>query len=714
MATLTGQTIASSYEQLLHVDRDGGGNGTTLVDVKDGDNGTTFALKLAQFHAEIRGTTGTGATGAGKLNLSTSELTVVDNDVLGKIDFLAPLESSGTDAILAGASIWGEAEDTFAADNNSTALVFATNTSATATERMRISSAGNVTMSGSLTVNGDLADIAGSHPTLKLTDSDDSNYAAIGYSDGALSLQTNGGDEGGAADTITFFNHGSTERMKIKSNGNVQIGAHASGTPLASNLFLVGTGATTEGIVIGRAGDSQNALDQYAQVNMYGGTTNLISRGGTSSEGTIALVTTSNGSTYNTRLFVNSNGNIGIGTSSVEANWLSTRTALQLGGTGAIFGATTAGADGDLSIGQNVYFHSGGSFKRIEADEASLYQQTAGTHTFSATASSTADSNITFTDVAKFDINSRISLSNNDSGTSNTIFGKLAGAALDNAGASNNVIIGEEAGNDLNGAAADNNVIIGYQAFDRATTTNEFNVAIGTQSMHGNWTSADVDNCVAVGGLTLGGTLTTAASGSVAIGMSALGALTSGSGNTAVGFQSGNILTTGGTNTIIGYDADVDANDRAGCIVIGSSLSLNTASDNVVEIGNNTNSMTYDLDGGDITVTSDVRTKKNIKDTKLGLEFINKLRPITYQTKSPFQYPKEFGIENPSKKSSGKTWDGLIAQEVKEVMDEMNIEFSGWEEGINTKQRLAYGKFVMPLIKAVQELSTKVTELENK
>ena len=47
MASLTSQSIASSYEQLLHVDRDGGGNGTTLVDVKDGDNGSTFAIKLA-------------------------------------------------------------------------------------------------------------------------------------------------------------------------------------------------------------------------------------------------------------------------------------------------------------------------------------------------------------------------------------------------------------------------------------------------------------------------------------------------------------------------------------------------------------------------------------------------------------------------------------------------------------------------------------------
>ena len=47
MATLTGQSIASSYEQLLHTDTDGGGNGATLVPIKDGDNGTTFSLELA-------------------------------------------------------------------------------------------------------------------------------------------------------------------------------------------------------------------------------------------------------------------------------------------------------------------------------------------------------------------------------------------------------------------------------------------------------------------------------------------------------------------------------------------------------------------------------------------------------------------------------------------------------------------------------------------
>ena len=95
-----------------------------------------------QNRLEIRGAT---AAGAGTLRLSTGELTVVDGDKLGQIDFVAPVEESGTDAILVGASIYAEADDTFAADNNSTDLIFATGASAAASERMRIDSDGAVT-----------------------------------------------------------------------------------------------------------------------------------------------------------------------------------------------------------------------------------------------------------------------------------------------------------------------------------------------------------------------------------------------------------------------------------------------------------------------------------------------------------------------------------------------------------------------------------------
>ena len=54
MAALGAQTIASSYEQLLHVDTDGGGNSTTHVSVKDGDNGTTFGFTIQYFKKRFR------------------------------------------------------------------------------------------------------------------------------------------------------------------------------------------------------------------------------------------------------------------------------------------------------------------------------------------------------------------------------------------------------------------------------------------------------------------------------------------------------------------------------------------------------------------------------------------------------------------------------------------------------------------------------------
>ena len=78
------------------------------------------------------------------LTLSTSETEVVSGDIIGRIDFQAPLEASGTDAILVGASIYAKAEDIFAADNNETALVFETATSGATSERMRIDRFGRV------------------------------------------------------------------------------------------------------------------------------------------------------------------------------------------------------------------------------------------------------------------------------------------------------------------------------------------------------------------------------------------------------------------------------------------------------------------------------------------------------------------------------------------------------------------------------------------
>ncbi|WP_278357988.1 hypothetical protein, partial [Idiomarina abyssalis] len=88
MGALTGQSIASSYEQLLHVDTDGGGNTTTLVPVKDGDNGTTFALQLSTTTAVIDNPTADSSTQGGILRLQSDDGALMQSGSrLGVIEF---------------------------------------------------------------------------------------------------------------------------------------------------------------------------------------------------------------------------------------------------------------------------------------------------------------------------------------------------------------------------------------------------------------------------------------------------------------------------------------------------------------------------------------------------------------------------------------------------------------------------------------------------
>ncbi|MBT4736610.1 MAG: hypothetical protein HN927_08505, partial [Candidatus Marinimicrobia bacterium] len=59
--------------------------------------------------------------------------------------------------------------------------------------------------------------------------------------------------------------------------------------------------------------------------------------------------------------------------------------------------------------------------------------------------------------------------------------------------------------------------------------------------------------------------------------------------------------------------------------------------------------------------------------------------------------------------------DGLIAQEVKAVLDELGVEWSGWSKNDSDgKQGIQYGALTVPLIKAIQEQQAQITELQNK
>jgi hypothetical protein len=111
---------------------------------------------------DVQGPAGTGAACAGILTLATKETSIVAADVLGQINFNAPLESDGTDAILVGASIKAIAEATFSTTVNATSLAFFTGASEAATQKVVITSAGKVGINevapaSHLTVGGSIA-----------------------------------------------------------------------------------------------------------------------------------------------------------------------------------------------------------------------------------------------------------------------------------------------------------------------------------------------------------------------------------------------------------------------------------------------------------------------------------------------------------------------------------------------------------------------------
>ena len=112
---------------------------------------------------------------------------------------------------------------------------------------------------------------------------------------------------------------------------------------------------------------------------------------------------------------------------------------------------------------------------------------------------------------------------------------------------------------------------------------------------------------------------------------------------------------------------------------------------------------------------SDRNTKKEIQDTNLGLNFITGLKPRSFKFKDHTTSRGDL-IEHK------RTRHGLVAQEVKDTLDSIGVPTSGFAGYIDSSHQypnqepsywLHYSQFVSPLIKAVQELHTMVTGLQD-
>ena len=266
---------------------------------------------------------------------------------------------------------------------------------------------------------------------------------------------------------------------------------------------------------------------------------------------------------------------------------------------------------------------------------------------------------------------------------------------------SNLLITATSTGNTLKGeinssSSPNSNIIIGKIAGRSLTSTGTAqianNIAIGERALDAIFHTIPADN---------GG------GGAVAIGTNSMCGYT-GIRSIAIGYGAGTVSQTAlnpyDNCSQIGHNAVATGDNQ---VVLGDS-SITALKCNVQTI----------------TSLSDERTKENIKDSTLGLEFINELKTKTFNKKNPAdweegileeQYKNKESKDYIRPKNNPTTYTGLIAQEVKAVLDKLNIgEWDGWGEEPNGVQRLGYGALVMPLIKAVQELSAQVEDLKSK
>jgi hypothetical protein len=190
---------------------------------------------------------------------------------------------------------------------------------------------------------------------------------------------------------------------------------------------------------------------------------------------------------------------------------------------------------------------------------------------------------------------------------------------------------------------------------------------------------------------------------------------TTGYYNTANGYGALYSNTTGIWNTAVGRNAYYLGNYN-NSTAIGDSASI-TANDQV-RLGDNwVNSI-----GGfaNWTNVSDKRFKKDIQANVPGLVFIKKLKPVTYHLdmnaienllKTPDSLRKK---NNETFKKDKILQTGFIAQEVEAAAKEIGFDFSGVDAPKNENDfyGLRYAEFVVPLVKAVQELSKENEELK--
>ena len=365
----------------------------------------------------------------------------------------------------------------------------------------------------------------------------------------------------------------STERMRIYSSGNVQIGASS-----VTNLSLGSNGSDIE---LSSKKDGTDPIDMVFKTQASGGT-------------------------LAQRMRIDSAGSIIIGDGATSGTPTADYRSLEIGRQGNTI--TGAPWKSNLYFSTNATITAGSTAFTYRYASAAPTQMTmeGGIFTWSNAIAGTVGDQITFTERMRIDSSGSIYSSNsiqntyfgqdagnpaNATGASNSSFGFQAGAALTTG--NNNVIIGINAGlrvlngtrNQLIGSHAGTfltsgsfNVALGDQALFSQTTASA-NVAVGRNALYANVTGGNntalgeqaltantASNNTAVG---LYASLNnTSGGGNVSMGVQALQTNQTGDSNTALGMQT-LFSNTGGKNTAVGFEAGKSLNSDVENVFVG-------------------------------------------------------------------------------------------------------------------------------------------------
>ena len=257
------------------------------------------------------------------------------------------------------------------------------------------------------------------------------------------------------------------------------------------------------------------------------------------------------------------------------------------------------------------------------------------------------------------------------------------------------------------------NVGVGFDAL-KLSTSGQFSTAVGYSALSSNLIGSIN---TAVGALALqknvaGISNTAIGHGSLAevIGNGAI----SGSYNTAIGSYSQASNVSGERNVAVGLSAlNVNTSGSYNVAIGNSSLGSSTGSSNLeirsgnfpafnitnqnnyISLGSSQSTMAYIKIAW--TITSDARDKMNFGDVPHGLEFVTKLKPVSYQHK----------LSREEEVAHGPVRYGFLAQDILELEpnDSVIIDANDPES-----LRLTESNLLAVLVKAIQELKSELDD----